>query len=165
LGHFRAGSSLRTEIAARRRHQCLFFLKTSSRIGIQAIFAPLSLVPNNLPNHNYDRMIPLITVTAIRGVAFFERSTRRMEESSPDPDWNTLKNELAQRVREVRFALYGENGGPLLAEAMGIPFRTLHAYETGSTIPAHSILRFIELTGVHPHWLLTGRGEQFLNRG
>jgi hypothetical protein len=88
-----------------------------------------------------------------------------MEESVPDPDWNTLKNDLAERVHEVRVALYGENGGPILAEALGIPFRTLHAYETGSTIPAHSILRFIELTGVHPHWLLTGQGKQFLERG
>jgi hypothetical protein len=39
----------------------------------------------------------------------------------------------------------------------------LHNYESGCTIPAHSILRFIKLTGVHPHWLLTGNGEQFLD--
>jgi hypothetical protein len=84
-----------------------------------------------------------------------------MEKPQPDSDWNKLKSDLADRVHEVRVALYGENGGPLLAEALGIPFRTLHAYETGCTIPAHSILRFIELTGVHPHWLLTGHGEQF----
>ncbi len=85
-----------------------------------------------------------------------------METGSPDSDWEALKCDLATRLREVRVALYGEHGGPLLAEALGIPFRTLHGYETGATIPAHSILRFIELTGVHPHWLLTGRGTQFL---
>jgi len=86
-----------------------------------------------------------------------------MENAVPDSDWQTLKSDLAGRLRDVRVALYGENGGPLLAEALGIPFRTLHDYETGCTIPAHSILRFIELTGVHPHWLLTGDGEQFLD--
>jgi hypothetical protein len=87
-----------------------------------------------------------------------------MDDPAPDPDWQTLKSDLALRVREIRVALYGENGGPLLAEALGIPFRTLHHYESGFTIPAHSILRFIEVTGVHPHWLLTGRGERFLHR-
>jgi len=86
-----------------------------------------------------------------------------MENTPPDSDWHTLKCDLAARLREVRVALYGENGGPLLAQALGIPFRTLHGYETGCTIPAHSILRVIELTGVHPHWLLTGRGAQFLD--
>jgi hypothetical protein len=88
-----------------------------------------------------------------------------MEEPLPDPDWQNLKSDLATRIREVRIALYGENGGPLLAEALGIPFRTWHNYEAGCTIPAHSILRFIQLTGVNPHWLLTGEGEQFLHRG
>jgi hypothetical protein len=87
-----------------------------------------------------------------------------MDSPLPNSDWDALKSDLAERVHEIRLALYGENGGPLLAEALGIPFRTLHAYETGSTIPAHSILRFIEVTGVHPHWLLTGNGEQFLAR-
>jgi hypothetical protein len=84
-----------------------------------------------------------------------------MDELSPDPDWPALKNDLAVRFREIRIVLYGENGGPLLAEALGIPFRTLHNYESGCTIPAHSILRFIELTHVHPHWLLTGLGSRF----
>jgi hypothetical protein len=86
-----------------------------------------------------------------------------MDNPASDSDWQTLKSDLAVRVREIRVALYGENGGPLLAEALGIPFRTLHHYESGFTIPAHSILRFIEVTGVHPHWLLTGRGERFGN--
>jgi len=87
-----------------------------------------------------------------------------VEKPLPDPEWQTLKSDVASRVRQVRIALYGQNGGPILAEAMGIPFRTLHNYEAGCTIPAHSILRFIKLTGVHPHWLLTGQGEQFLDR-
>ena len=48
---------------------------------------------------------------------------------------------------------------------LGIPFRTWHNYEIGCTIPAHTILRLIEVTGAHPHWLLTGKGERFLDRG
>jgi hypothetical protein len=87
-----------------------------------------------------------------------------MDEFLHDSNWRTLKSDLATRIRDVRIALYGEHGGPLLAQALGVPFRTLHSYEAGSTIPAHSILRFIQLTGVDPHWLLTGDGAWFLDR-
>jgi hypothetical protein len=87
-----------------------------------------------------------------------------MAEHLDESDWRTLKSDLASRIRDVRIALYGENGGPLLARALEIPFRTLHDYETGCTIPADSILRFITLTGVDPHWLLTGDGAWFLDR-
>ena len=65
-----------------------------------------------------------------------------MDDVPPDSDWQALKSDVAVRFREIRIALYGENGGPLLAESLGIPFRTLHNYESGCTIPAHSILRF-----------------------
>jgi hypothetical protein len=81
-----------------------------------------------------------------------------------DSEWQSIKSDLGRRVREIRMALYGENGGPLLAKALEVPFPSLHAYENGSTIPGESILRFIELTGAHPHWLLTGNGERFLDR-
>jgi hypothetical protein len=87
-----------------------------------------------------------------------------MDEPLSDRDWETIKSDLSMRIREIRISLYGENGGPLLAQALGIPFRTLHNYENGSTIPAHAILRFIELTGADPRWLLTGQGERFLDR-
>ncbi len=63
-----------------------------------------------------------------------------MEKPLPESDWQTLKGDIAARLREVRVALYGENGGPMLAKALAIPFRTLHNYESGCTIPAHSIL-------------------------
>jgi hypothetical protein len=49
----------------------------------------------------------------------------------------------------------------MLAEALQIPFRTWYNYENGCTIPATAILRFIELTGTNPHWLLTGCGEKY----
>ena len=88
-----------------------------------------------------------------------------MEESFRHPEWQAIKHGLALRIREVREDLYGEHGGPILAEELDIPFRTWHDYEGGCTIPAHSILRFIEVTDAHPHWLLTGEGEKYLSRG
>src|SRR4051794_31087738 len=67
--------------------------------------------------------------------------------------------DLARRVREVRETAFGANGGPLLAEALGIPARTWENYEAGVVIPALIILRFMELTGADPHWLLHGHGD------
>ena len=66
---------------------------------------------------------------------------------------------LAGRVREIRRQVFGERGGPRLAEALGLPDRTWRNYEAGVTIPAPVILRFIEVCGASPHWLLTGEGE------
>lgn len=79
----------------------------------------------------------------------------------PPPDWIAVKNALAERVREVRHDLYGAHGGPLLADALKIPFRTWMNYESGCTIPAHVILQFILVTQTHHHWLLTGEGERY----
>ena len=61
--------------------------------------------------------------------------------------------------------MYGEHGGPILAQALQLPFGTWRNYEGECTIPALSILRFIEVTDAHPHWLLTGEGEKNLSRG
>jgi hypothetical protein len=47
---------------------------------------------------------------------------------------------------------------------MQLPVRTWENYETGVTIPATVILGFIEVTGAHPKWLLTGEGERYLPR-
>ena len=88
-----------------------------------------------------------------------------MEKSSPHSDWNAVRSDLARRIREIREELYGEHGGPLLAAALKLPYRTWHNYESGCTISALSILRFIEVTNAHPHWLLTGEGEKYLARG
>lgn len=76
-------------------------------------------------------------------------------------DWQAVKLDIARRVREIRDESFGENGGPMLAEALELPFRTWLNYEGGCTIPAQVILRFIEQTGAHPHWLLTGEGEKY----
>lgn len=88
-----------------------------------------------------------------------------MNEPSQRSDRQVIKLALAHRVQEVRLDLYGVYGGPLLAEALQIPFRTLHNYESGCTIPAETILRFIEVTGASPHWLLTGEGEKLVTGG
>jgi hypothetical protein len=66
---------------------------------------------------------------------------------------------LAGRVREIRRQVFGEWGGPRLAEALGLPDRTWRNYQEGVAIPAPVILRFIEVCGASPHWLLTGEGE------
>jgi hypothetical protein len=86
-------------------------------------------------------------------------------EPSQQSDWLTIKTDLARRVREIREELYGVHGGPMLASSLEIPFRTWHNYETGCTIPAQTILRFIEVTDAHPHWLLTGEGTRYQSRG
>jgi hypothetical protein len=58
------------------------------------------------------------------------------------------------------FSRLGANPTPGgLAEALGLPDRTWRSYEAGVTIPAPVILRFIEVCGASPHWLLTGEGE------
>ena len=87
-----------------------------------------------------------------------------MSEPSQRSDWLLIKSDLARRVREVREDLYGVNGGPLLAGALDLPFRTWHNYETGCTIPAQTILRFIEVTDASPRWLLSGEGARYRNR-
>jgi hypothetical protein len=71
---------------------------------------------------------------------------------------------LAHRVRAIRKELVGDHGGPLLAEALRLPFRTWMNYEAGCTIPAQVILLFIDITAAHPHWLLTGDGDKFVIR-
>ncbi len=84
-----------------------------------------------------------------------------MDSSTANSDWLGIKNDLARRIRERRLELYGENGGPLLAAALEVPFRTWLNYEQGCTIPATTMLRFIELTRTNPHWLLTGCGDRY----
>jgi hypothetical protein len=87
-----------------------------------------------------------------------------MEMNRLTPDWPAVKSALAERVREIREEMYGVHGGPMLAEAMNLPFRTWMNYENGCTIPAQVILHFIEVTGADPHWLLTGDGAKYLVR-
>lgn len=64
---------------------------------------------------------------------------------------------LARRLYEVRLEVYGEEGGPLLARSLGLPERTWAHYESGVSIPGMILLRFIDVTGVEPHWLFDRR--------
>lgn len=67
-----------------------------------------------------------------------------------------------RRLRQVRTELYGEDGGPVLASVLRLPLRTWMNYELGVTVPGPVVLRFIEVTGACPRWLLTGEPPQYL---
>jgi hypothetical protein len=79
-------------------------------------------------------------------------------------DWRTIRSGLAARVGTVREELFGRHGGPRLADALRVPFRTWQSYEAGAPMPAQVILRFIHITAAEPHWLLTGEGRRYLLR-
>jgi hypothetical protein len=72
---------------------------------------------------------------------------------------------LCRRLRRIRVELYGEDGSPILAEALHLPSRTWQNYEAGGTAPAPVILRFIAPTGACPHWLLTGEPPRYRQTG
>jgi hypothetical protein len=69
---------------------------------------------------------------------------------------------LARRLREIRVEKFGRAGAPVLAMLLGLPARTWENYEAGFTLPAPTLLDFLELTGVDPHWLRTGEGSKYL---
>jgi hypothetical protein len=68
---------------------------------------------------------------------------------------------LASRIREIRVETFGGGDVANVAQAMKIHARTWENFEDGVTMPAWILLQFIELTGVEPHWLLTGEGERY----
>ena len=67
--------------------------------------------------------------------------------------------ELAARLREIREDLCGEHGAQFLADALDVRVETWLNYETGVTVPAHVVLKLIDVARVNPHWLLTGQGD------
>ena len=66
---------------------------------------------------------------------------------------------LALRLREIREDLYGEYGAQFLADALEVRVETWLNYESGVTMPAHVVLKLIDIARVNPHWLLTGQGD------
>ena len=70
------------------------------------------------------------------------------------------KAKLAERLREIRQYLYGEDGVENLAQALGVPAQTWRNYERGITMPAELLLEFLQLTDADPNWLLTGEGKR-----
>lgn len=77
------------------------------------------------------------------------------------PDFVRLKSSLSDRLKQVRTQLFGDRGGPEMARRLGLPIRTWYNYESGVTVPAEVVLKFVELTSVDPIWLLRGEGEPF----
>jgi hypothetical protein len=73
------------------------------------------------------------------------------------------QDSLSQRISEIRDQLYGEFGLETLARALEVPEQTWRNYER-VTMPAHILLKFLDITGSDPNWLLTGEGERFLAR-
>ena len=71
------------------------------------------------------------------------------------------KNVLAERLRAIRVELFGERGGSEMARRLALPVRTWYNYESGVTVPAEIMLRFMELTSVEPMWLLHGKGPRY----
>ena len=69
---------------------------------------------------------------------------------------------LVRRLRELRDELYGEDGADSLADALDIPSQTWLNFEMGVTMPAHVMLKFLDITGTNPHWLLTGEGDRLV---
>jgi hypothetical protein len=80
------------------------------------------------------------------------------------PTQNVRQATLAQRLREIRVELFGRDGLPLLAEALHLSTRTWRGYEAGANIPARVLIRFVEISGASPRWLLTGEGGRYLKR-
>lgn len=76
----------------------------------------------------------------------------------------SVKNPLAGRLCKIREEKFGRNGIPVLSALLGIPIGTWENYERGITMPAPTLLCFIEMTNVHHHWLLTGEGDKYLSR-
>jgi DNA-binding transcriptional regulator YiaG len=72
---------------------------------------------------------------------------------------------IADRVREIRIACFGDDGIPVLAALMGLPERTWQNYESGVRMPAEAVLMLIELTGASPTYLLHGRGPRHSTAG
>lgn len=70
---------------------------------------------------------------------------------------------LSRRVRAIREERYGTDGLAIMAGVLGLPEQTWRHYEAGVAIPAQVILRFIDATDAHPHWLLTGEGDKYLS--
>ena len=113
-----------------------------------------------LGNHPAKTACPFVTLLSECPWAFvFE-----VDPVSSRFNWMSVKWALAGRIREVREDLYGQNGGPLLADALRVPFRSWVQYESGETIPALIMLSFIAVTAADPHWLLTGEGRRYLNQ-
>jgi hypothetical protein len=71
---------------------------------------------------------------------------------------------LMVRIQRVRRERFGDEGVARMAEALQIPITTWKAIERDGGLSGNLFLRFIDVTGACPIWLLTGEGEPFKRR-
>ena len=84
-----------------------------------------------------------------------------MDKPIPNTEWLAIKYDLARRIREVREELrYARRPAPRPGDAD--PVSNLAQLRERLHDSCASMLRFIELTKTNPHWLLTGRGDKYL---
>jgi hypothetical protein len=114
-------------------------------------------------NHRIDRgQIRIPHGKRIAGkVGLCSRESDHMARKRTSAALVRTKWQLADRLRTIRTDLYGERSLTEFAGLMGVPVRTWYSYESGVTLPAETLLKFVELTSVEPSWLLHGEGEKF----
>ena len=71
-----------------------------------------------------------------------------------------MKKTIAQRIREAR--LQKELDQATLSARIDVATRTVQRWEKGEQVPdSNYLMRIAKVTGVTPHWLLTGNGDMF----
>jgi len=71
-----------------------------------------------------------------------------------------MKQSLAQRIRQAR--LHKELDQAKLAAKLDVATRTVQRWERGDQVPdSNYLMRIAKVTGVAPHWLLTGNGDMY----
>jgi SOS-response transcriptional repressor LexA len=71
-----------------------------------------------------------------------------------------MKQSIAQRIRQAR--TQKEMDQAKLAAKLDVATRTVQRWEKGEQVPdSNYLMRVAKVTGVAPHWLLTGNGEMY----
>ncbi len=71
-----------------------------------------------------------------------------------------MKQTIAQRIRQAR--TQKEMDQARLAAKLDVATRTVQRWEKGEQVPdSNYLMRLAKVTGVAPHWLLTGNGEMY----
>ncbi len=72
----------------------------------------------------------------------------------------TMKHSIAQRIRQAR--TQKEMDQVKLAARLDVATRTVQRWEKGEQVPdSNYLMRIAKVTGVTPHWLLTGDGNMY----